>query len=149
MTYKTSMESLEALTAAVEAAGVDIAPDYSEFLRLAFAIATDCGEAGRDCFHRLCRLYPDYKRDATDRMFNGALKSGRGEVHLGTAFHMAQAKGVECKHLFNEWEQNSREEREDCVTGGRMHAPRRKTARRLLTRACRSPSSTLTTGPPR
>lgn len=112
MTYKTSMESLEALTAAVEAAGVDIAPDYSEFLRLAFAIATDCGEAGRDCFHRLCRLYHDYKRDATDRMFNGALKSGRGDIHLGTAFHLAQTKGVECKQLLNEWEQNSCGKRE-------------------------------------
>lgn len=37
-------ESLEKLTAAVEAACADIAPSYAEYVQLAMAIATDCGE---------------------------------------------------------------------------------------------------------
>ena len=44
----TDIESLCRLTEAVEAAGADIAPTYLEYVQLSFAIATDCGEAGRD-----------------------------------------------------------------------------------------------------
>ena len=54
----TDIESLCRLTEAVEAAGADIAPTYLEYVQLSFAIATDCGEAGRDFFHRLCRVSP-------------------------------------------------------------------------------------------
>ena len=50
------IESLHRLVEAVETAGADIAPTYIEYVQLAFAIATDCGEAGRDYFHRICRL---------------------------------------------------------------------------------------------
>lgn len=54
----TDIESLRRLTEAVETAGADIAPTYAEYVQLAFAIATDCGEAGREFFHRLCRTSP-------------------------------------------------------------------------------------------
>ena len=41
----TNIESLRLITEAVETAGADIAPSYTEYVQLAFAIATDCGEA--------------------------------------------------------------------------------------------------------
>ena len=50
------MNDLSRLVAAAEQCGTDIAPSYDEYTLLAFAIATYCGEAGRDSFHRLCRL---------------------------------------------------------------------------------------------
>ena len=53
------IESLRRLTETVETAGADIAPTYIEYVQLAFSIATDCGEAGRDYFHRLCRMSPN------------------------------------------------------------------------------------------
>ena len=43
-------DSLSRLVEAVRSAGVDIAPGYCEYVRLAFAIANDCGEAGREGF---------------------------------------------------------------------------------------------------
>ena len=52
----TDIESLRLLTEAVETAGADIAPTYAEYVQLAFALATDCREAGREFFHRLCRI---------------------------------------------------------------------------------------------
>lgn len=55
----TDIESLRLLTEAVETAGADIAPTYAEYVQLAFAIATDCGEAGREFFHR---LVPDFRQ---------------------------------------------------------------------------------------
>lgn len=90
----TDIESLRRLTEAVEMAGADIAPTYLEYIQLSFAIATDCGEAGRDFFHRLCRMSPKYQRGHAERVFSNALTAQRGEVHLGTVFHLAEAMGV-------------------------------------------------------
>ena len=90
----TDIESLRRLTEAVEMAGADIAPTYLEYIQLSFAIATDCGEAGRDFFHRLCRMSPKYQREHAERVFSNALTAQRGEVHLGTVFHLAEAMGV-------------------------------------------------------
>lgn len=90
----TDIESLRRLTEAVETAGADIAPTYLEYVQLSFAIATDCGEAGRDFFHRLCRMSSKYQREHAERVFSNALHSQRGEVHLGTAFHLAETAGV-------------------------------------------------------
>ena len=90
----TDIESLRRLTEAVETAGADIAPTYAEYVQLAFAIATDCGEAGRKFFHRLCRTSAKYQREHAERIFSNALTTRHGEVHLGTAFHLAETANV-------------------------------------------------------
>ena len=90
----TDIESLRRLTEAVETAGADIAPTYAEYVQLAFAIATDCGEAGRKFFHRLCRMSAKYQREHAERIFSNALTTRHGEVHLGTAFHLAEMANV-------------------------------------------------------
>ena len=90
----TDFESLRRLTEAVETAGADIAPTYAEYVQLAFAIATDCGEAGREFFHRLCRVSAKYQREHAERVFSNALTTRHGEVHLGTVFHLAETAGV-------------------------------------------------------
>ena len=90
----TDIESLRRLTEAVETAGADIAPTYAEYVQLAFAIATDCGEAGREFFHRLCRMSAKYQREHAERIFSNALTTRHGEVHLGTAFHLAAMANV-------------------------------------------------------
>lgn len=91
----TDIESLHRLTEAVETAGADIAPTYAEYVQLAFAIATDCGEAGREFFHRLCRTSAKYQREHAERIFSNALTTRHGEVHLGTAFHLAEMANVQ------------------------------------------------------
>ncbi len=88
------IESLYRLCEAVETAGADIAPTYAEYVQLAFAIATDCGEAGREFFHRLCRVSAKYEREHAERIFSNALTTQHGDVHLGTAFHLAERTGV-------------------------------------------------------
>lgn len=90
----TDIESLRRLTEAVETAGADIAPTYAEYVQLAFAIATDCGEAGREFFHRLCRTSAKYQREHAERIFSNALTTRHGEVHLDTAFHLAEMANV-------------------------------------------------------
>lgn len=89
-----NIESLHRLTETVETAGADIAPTYIEYVQLAFAIATDCGEAGRGYFHRLCRMSAKYQRKQADRVFSNALATKHGDIHLGTVFHLAETAGV-------------------------------------------------------
>ena len=93
-----NLQSLQRLLEAVRKQGADIAPTYSEYILLAFAIATDCGEAGRGMFHELCAFSPKYRQRDADRLFDSALRDGRGEVHLGTAFHLAKQAGVEVEY---------------------------------------------------
>ena len=89
------MTDLQNLIDAVKRRGADIAPTYSEYLQLALALATDCGEAGRSAFHELCSLSPKYRQADADKMYTRVLRDGRGEVHLGTVFHLARLAGVE------------------------------------------------------
>lgn len=56
------LENLRQLTEAVRMAGADIAPTYIEYVQLAFAIANDCGEAGRNDFLSLCSLSSKYDK---------------------------------------------------------------------------------------
>lgn len=67
-------DSLSRLVEAVRSAGVDIAPGYCEYVRLAFAIANDCGEAGREGFIALCSLSVKFNREKAERLFSNALK---------------------------------------------------------------------------
>lgn len=144
----TDIESLRRLTEAVETAGADIAPTYAEYVQLAFAIATDCGEAGREFFHRLCRTSAKYQREHAERIFSNALTTRHGEVHLGTAFHLAEMANVKlCNtevmnnrrntententpskvlthaHVYNKVENNEPDESEELLNGSDPNQP--------------------------
>ena len=144
----TDIESLRRLTEAVETAGADIAPTYAEYVQLAFAIATDCGEAGREFFHRLCRMSAKYQREHAERIFSNALTTRHGEVHLGTAFHLAEMANVKlCNtevmnnrrntententpskvlthaHVYNKVENNEPDESEELLNGSDPNQP--------------------------
>lgn len=62
MNMNNPLENLRQLTEAVRMAGADIAPTYIEYVQLAFAIANDCGEAGRNDFLSLCSLSSKYDK---------------------------------------------------------------------------------------
>lgn len=89
-----ALSSLHLLTEAVRNARADIAPTYQEYIQLAFAIANDCGEAGRQDFLTLCSLSSKYDPQAAGKLFSNALKNGRNNVHIGSAFHLAELCGV-------------------------------------------------------
>ena len=82
------LSDLRRLTEAVHAAGADIAPTYREYVQLAFAIATDCGEAGRSDFLMLCSLSAKYDVHAANKLFSNALKTNNNSVHIGTALSL-------------------------------------------------------------
>jgi hypothetical protein len=94
MNKYTDLEALERLCILVEEAGVDIAPNFDQYTDMAFAIANALGEAGRDCFHRLCALCPKYQSVKADKLFTDAIAKGRGANGLGTVFYLAEQAGI-------------------------------------------------------
>ena len=59
----------------IEANGVDIAPDYGMWVNVGFALADGLGENGREVFHRISRLHPDYTPATTDKQFTNCLNA--------------------------------------------------------------------------
>ena len=90
----TPLEDLRCLTEAVRMAGADIAPTYIEYVQLAFAIANDCGEAGRNDFLSLCSLSSKYDGKNAQALFSNALHADKEDIHLRTVFHLAEQCGV-------------------------------------------------------
>ena len=82
---------LSKLVEAVRAAHADIAPTYAEYVQLAFAIATDCGEAGRSDFISLCE--PSPKFNARQQAFLQCLAHRKPECPSGHRFPLGQAGG--------------------------------------------------------
>lgn len=72
MNMNNPLENLRQLTEAVRMAGADIAPTYIEYVQLAFAIANDCGEAGRNDFLSLCSLSSKYDEKCTSTVLERA-----------------------------------------------------------------------------
>ena len=79
-----TIQDLERIVAAIEKQGANVAPTYQEYMPLAFAIANDCGEAGRSLLHRICRISEKYVSDEADRLFDHALKGGNGRNGIGS-----------------------------------------------------------------
>jgi hypothetical protein len=85
----------------IEANGVDIAPDYAIWVNVGFALANGLGERGRDFFHRVSRLHPDYDPANADKQFTHCL-NGRGSgVTIASFFHYAAQAGIELHHPSN------------------------------------------------
>jgi hypothetical protein len=68
--------------------GLDIAPDYETYMKLAFSIANEFGEAGRDLFHAACQPNPTYKPKDADHQYSACLRSGGAGITIGTFFYM-------------------------------------------------------------
>lgn len=87
-------EEIEALTSAVESASMDIAPSYSDWLSIAFALSDALGEGGRSYFHRLSRFYPNYDEREADKQFTACLHSKGSGITINTLFHLAKQSGI-------------------------------------------------------
>ena len=90
----TTPEAIEALTQAVEASGIDITPNYSDWLAIAFALVAELGEDGRSVYHRLSRFNPAYDPAETDRQYSACLRDGSRKITIASLFHIAQSHGV-------------------------------------------------------
>ncbi len=90
----TIEDEIEQLVCAVESSCKDIAPDYTSWRDLAFALADALGEGGRQYFHRLSRFYSAYDEREADKQFTACLRSHGSGITINTLFHLAKEAGV-------------------------------------------------------
>ena len=82
------LEHLQLVAQRLVEAGKDITANHGDWILVTFACAS-LGEQAREAYHTICSLYPGYKREECDEKFNNCLKTGRGQVSLGTLMKMA------------------------------------------------------------
>ena len=90
----TIEDEIEQLVCAVESSCKDIAPDYTSWRDMAFALADALGEGGRQYFHRLSRFYSAYDEREADKQFTACLRSHGSGITINTLFHLAKEAGV-------------------------------------------------------
>ena len=85
---------IEQLVCSIESSSTDIAPDYTSWRDMAFALADALGEGGRSYFHRLSRFYPGYSEKEADKQFTACLKSKGFGITIKTLFHLSKQAGI-------------------------------------------------------
>ena len=91
---KTLEDEIEQLVCSIESSSTDIAPDYTSWRDLGFALADALGEGGRSYFHRLSRFYPGYSEKEADKQFTACLNSKGSGITINTLFHLAKQAGI-------------------------------------------------------
>ena len=103
---------LDYLVDVIRSSCIDIAPTYDEYTNLAFAIATDYGEAGRWAFHAICKLSQKYNETNANKMYSGAIASNHGVKHIASAFYLAKQAGVNIDEVRLKRAEERRKQRE-------------------------------------
>ena len=94
ITQDALMKRMERIVSAIEAQQANLFDDYTEWIRIGMAFATDLGETGREYFHRVSRPSSKYDHDDTDRKYTNCLSTCNGTIHLGTLFSIAEKAGI-------------------------------------------------------
>ncbi|MDD2564795.1 MAG: DUF3987 domain-containing protein [Salinivirgaceae bacterium] len=88
------LSDIDLITQRIEAVSVDIAPNYTDWRDLGFALADALGENGRNYYHRLSRFYPSYSQSETDKQYSACLASHGHGVTIKTLYHLTKSAGV-------------------------------------------------------
>jgi hypothetical protein len=90
-----SNNDIETITQRIEAAAVDIAPNYADWRDLGFALADALGESGRSYYHRLSHFYSGYAENETEKQYDNCLKAHGHGITIKTLYHLAKSAGIE------------------------------------------------------
>ncbi|MDR1544381.1 MAG: PriCT-2 domain-containing protein [Prevotellaceae bacterium] len=85
--------NFDKIIAEIERRGIDIAPTYTQWVRLGFAFASEFGESGRDYFHRCSRFYHKYSTAETNRQYTHCLRGKHG-ITILTFYYLAKNNGI-------------------------------------------------------
>ena len=90
----TDFEHLKLVAGRIAQGGVDITREYQDWIKVSLACAS-LGEAAREPYHDICRFYPNYTRQECDEKFDNCLRTGRGDVRIGTLMELAKRNGID------------------------------------------------------
>ena len=74
---------------------IDIAPTRLTWELLARCCATAAGEQGRDAFHTMAAVWPDYSRHDSELCYNRALRQTGRPVSIGYLAHVLKLVGID------------------------------------------------------
>ena len=75
----------------IESSGVSLS--YDDRFKMGMSFVNEYGEQGRELFHRISRNHENYNAEKFDAKLNDFLESSRGEISLGSFFHIAKEHG--------------------------------------------------------
>jgi hypothetical protein len=82
----------------IKTSGVDITPTYGHWMNVAFAMADQFGEAGREDFHRICKNNSTYTEEQCDYQYTVSLNRehtpGKKLTTMGTVYHYCKQAGI-------------------------------------------------------
>ena len=91
--WESTQDGVEEIVRRVEESGVDIAPDYSQYLPLVYSF-TSLGDRGLPLLHRVCSLSPKYSREDTDRDWEECSKSPESQS-IGYFVNLCKSRGID------------------------------------------------------
>lgn len=87
--------------------GANIADDYSDYLKLGFALANGLGSQGRELYHQLCSQSPKYRESDCERKWQQCMSKTDGRTTIATFYSMAKQAGVDLASIAREFKPES------------------------------------------
>jgi hypothetical protein len=74
---------------------VDLTSSYHEWVTQGFAIASEFGENGRDYFHDISSIHPEYNADDCEKQYDKCVKGRGNGVTIASFFYACNAAGIQ------------------------------------------------------
>ena len=74
---------------------VDLTSSYHEWVTQGFAIASEFGENGRDYFHDISSVHPEYNADECEKQYDKCVKGRGNGVTIASFFYACNAAGIQ------------------------------------------------------
>jgi hypothetical protein len=84
----------ETIISKIEALRIDITAEYSDWLKIAFALVAEFGIDGLHYFHRISRFYPNYDAAECETQYNKCFKSGSRCITIKSLYSIAKDYGI-------------------------------------------------------
>lgn len=81
---------------------IDITTPFQNWIQIGFSIAYTLGETGRQYFHEISSVYPEYKPNELDKVYSGILKKNDGRITIGTLIYHAKENGINLSELYED-----------------------------------------------
>ena len=112
MNNYSDLEHLKLVAQRLAESGKDITTEYGDWMNVTFACAS-LGEQAREDYHTICSQYSGYKREECDQKFDNCLKTGSGQVTLGTLMQMAKNAGIDTSLPRGRRQKSERQKKEE------------------------------------
>ncbi len=90
--------NLDRIASDVASRGIDIAPTRMTWELLARCLATAAGEQGREAFHVMAAVWPDYSRHDSELCYSRAVRQTGKAVSLGYLASVLKPHGIDINH---------------------------------------------------